>query len=255
MQVEKLIENYGIHVVLAATFVQGFRKQNMKTCVIIFAKYPIPNHVKTRLIPYLSPEQAAELYAVFLADWCQAIAELSGVARIIAYTPPEKQAALQALIAGDATYIPQVGTGLGSRLISATQWASGEGYERIIIVGSDSPTLPLSYVSEAIVILATRDIVIGPSIDGGYYLIGFSSPNISLTVPFVFQEIPWSTSSVFEQTVARACLTDATLGLLPPWYDVDTPADVAFLKAHLAAMRVAGDKLQAVSTERLLSEL
>lgn len=229
--------------------------QVTETCLIIFAKNPMPNQVKTRLIPQLSPEQAARLYSAFLTDWCETLAALPNATRVIAYTPPESLPDLQALIGKDAIYIPQVGDALGERLISATQWAAEKGYPKILIVGSDSPTLPLSSVSQAIVTLDSRDIVLGPSVDGGYYLLGFSAAHLAKTVPFVFEEIAWSTESVFRQTVARVRSIGATLGLLPPWYDVDTPADVTFLHAHLAAMRLAGDKVQAVRTESLLGEL
>ena len=227
----------------------------MKTCLIIFAKNPMPHQVKTRLIPQLSPEQAARLYRAFLMDWCETLAALPNAARIIAYTPPESLPDLQALIGKDVIYVPQVGDNLGERLISATQWTAEQGYPKILIVGSDSPTLPLSFVSQAIATLDSRDVVLGPSMDGGYYLIGFSAANLAKTVPFVFEDIAWSTESVFQQTVDRVLSTGATLGLLPPWYDVDTPADVAFLHAHLVAMRLAGDKTHAVRTESLLAEL
>ena len=227
----------------------------MKTCLIIFAKNPMPNQVKTRLIPQLSPEQAARLYRAFLTDWCETLAALPNAVRVIAYTPPESLPDLQALIGEDAIYMPQVGDNLGERLISATQWAAEQGYPKILIVGSDSPTLPLSSVSQAIATLESRDIVLGPSVDGGYYLIGFSAANLAKTVPFVFEDIAWSTESVFQQTVDRVFSTGVTLGLLPPWYDVDTPADVAFLHAHLSAMRLADDKTHAVRTESLLAEL
>ena len=227
----------------------------MKTCVIVFAKNPIPNQVKTRLLPTLSPEQAAALYTAFLTDWCETLAELPDVDIVIAYTPPEAQPDLQALIGDDAIYTPQIGAGLGERLTSATKWAAEQGYAKILIVGSDSPTLPISYISQALTLLDSRDTVIGPSTDGGYYLIGFSSANMATAVPFLFQEIAWSTADVFQQTVARIHSAKATLGLLPPWYDIDTVEDLAFLHSHISAMRLAGDTMQAVRTESLLAEL
>lgn len=227
----------------------------MKTCVIVFAKNPIPNRVKTRLIPPLSPEQAAMLYTAFLTDWCAALAELPDVDIVIAYTPEDAQPDLRALIGDDATYIPQIGDDLGERLVSATQWAAEHGYTKILIVGSDSPTLPISYISEAITLLDARDIVIGPSVDGGYYLIGFAVENLATIVPLVFSEIAWSTAAVFQQTVTRIREAEVTLGLLPPWYDIDTVEDLAFLQAHISAMRLAGDTVQAVRTEALLAEL
>ena len=227
----------------------------MKTCVIVFAKNPVPNQVKTRLVPTLSPEQAAALYTAFLTDWCETLAKLSNVDIVIAYTPEDAQPDLQALIGDDVIYIPQMGIDLGERLDSATQWAAEHGYTKILIVGSDSPTLPISYISEALTLLDSKDTVVGPSTDGGYYLIGFSAAALTTTVPLVFEEIAWSTADVFQQTVTRIYSAEATLGLLPPWYDIDIPEDLAFLQAHIAAMRLAGDTVQAVRTQSLLAEL
>ena len=227
----------------------------MKTCVIVFAKNPIPNAVKTRLIPPLSPEQAATLYAAFLTDWCEALAELSDVDLVIAYTPADAQPDLQALIGDDAIYIPQVGTDLGERLTSATQWAAEHGWTKILLVGSDSPTLPISYISQALTLLDSRNIVIGPSTDGGYYLIGLSVEILAATIPHVFEDIAWSTAEVFQQTVVRIHAAAVTFGLLPPWYDIDRAEDLAFLHAHISAMRLAGDSIQAVRTESLLTKL
>ena len=227
----------------------------VSTCLIVFAKNPIPNQVKTRLLPKLSADQAASLYCAFLMDWCETLAELSNVDVVIAYTPPESQSDLQALIGNNVTYIPQTGTDLGARLTSATQWACDNGYKKILIVGSDSPTLPLSYISQAILSLNFCDIVIGPSMDGGYYLIGFSSDNLNVVVPYIFEEIAWSTAHVLRQTVERIHTLNATFKLLPPWYDIDTPEDLAFLHAHLSAMRLAEGTVQALRTETLLLEI
>ncbi len=227
----------------------------MRNCVIVFAKNPIPNHVKTRLIPRLSAEQAAALYRAFLTDWCKTLSELSTIDLIVAYTPEGSQADLQAIIGDAVTYIPQIGGGLGERLTSATHWASDEGYEKIIITGSDSPTLPLAYISQAVDALDTCDIVVGPSVDGGYYLIGFSTQNITAVVPAIYQGIAWSTKHVFQQTVERIYKINAKLKLLPVWYDVDTPEDLGFLQAHLSALRLAEGSVQAVRTEKILLEL
>ncbi|MDE0481909.1 MAG: TIGR04282 family arsenosugar biosynthesis glycosyltransferase [Candidatus Poribacteria bacterium] len=227
----------------------------VSTCLIVFTKNPIPNQVKTRLLPELSPEQAASLYRAFLIDWCETLSGLSNVDLVITYTPPGSGNDLQALIGNDVTYIPQIGTNLGTRLTSATQWASENGYEKILIVGSDSPTLPLEYILQAVVGLDSRDIVIGPSVDGGYYLIGFSVENLNEIVPSVFEEIAWSTPQVLQQTVERIRTLDATLKVLPPWYDVDTPEDLSFLLAHLSAIQLAEGTVQAVRTHNMLFDL
>ena len=227
----------------------------MKPGVIVFAKNPVPNQVKTRLVPTLSPEQAATLYTAFLVDWCETLAKLPDVDLIVAYTPTAARSDLQALIGDDAIYIPQIGIDLGERLASATQWAAEHKYTKILLVGSDSPTLPISYISKALTLLDSRDITIGPSTDGGYYLIGFSAETLDITVPRIFEEIVWSTADVFQQTVAHIRSLKSTFGLLPPWYDIDTAEDLAFLQAHISAMRLAGETVSAVRTESLLTEL
>ena len=227
----------------------------MKTCVIVFAKNPVPNQVKTRLVPSFSPEQAATLYTAFLTDWCATLAKLPDVDLIVAYTPTAARSDLQALIGDDAIYIPQIGVDLGERLTSATQWAAEHRYTKILLVGSDSPTLPISYILKAFTLLDSRDIALGPSTDGGYYLIGFSVETLETTVPHVFTDIAWSTADVFQQTVAHIRSLKATFGLLPPWYDIDTAEDLAFLQAHISAMRLAGETGQAVRTESLLAKL
>ncbi len=227
----------------------------MRNCVIVFAKNPIPNHVKTRLIPRLSAAQATALYRAFLTDWCETLSKLSTIDLIIAYTPEGSQPDLQAIIGDAGTYIPQIGDGLGQRLTSATHWASENGYKKIIITGSDSPTVPLVYISQAVEALDTCDVVIGPSVDGGYYLIGLSNQNLTAVLPTIYEGIAWSTKHVFQQTVERIHKINAKLKLLPVWYDVDTPEDLDFLQAHLSALRLAGDRVQAVRTEKILLKL
>ena len=226
----------------------------MDACVIVFVKNPVPGQVKTRLIPYLSPEQAASLYRAFLVDWCNTLSTISTVHRIIAYTPPEGLNTLQTLIGEDSVYIPQVGASLGERLIAAARWAHNQGYAKFLFVGSDSPTLPIEYVERALDLLESRDVVIGPSVDGGYYLIGFSKHGASLSIPTIFEEITWSTNVVFRQTLGKLQGIHAQLGLLPPWYDVDTPTGLQLLQDHLFGMDLAGESSPAPQTYSKLTE-
>ena len=102
-----------------------------------------------------------------------------------------------------------------------------------MIVGSDTPTLPAAYIDEALEMLEERDIVLGPSMDGGYYLVGQKRADRAL-----FTGIEWSTGAVLQQTLER--LGNQSLGLLPPWYDVDTPIEAGFLKVHLEALHSVG---------------
>lgn len=226
----------------------------MVNCIIVFAKNPVPNEVKTRLIPFLSPNLAASLYRAFLVDWCSALRKISTAHLVIAYTPPDSLIPLQQLIGREAIYIPQVGLDLGERLIAAARWAYKQKYSKFLFVGSDSPTLPLPYVERAFNLLELCDVTIGPSMDGGYYLIGFSAHGASLAVPEVFENISWSTDAVFRQTLDKIESVNAHLGLLPPWYDVDNPEGLQRLRDHLFAMQLAGEEIPAPRTAAELSK-
>ena len=226
----------------------------MAACVIVFVKNPVPGQVKTRLTPHLSPERAASLYQAFLVDWCNALSTIFTAHRVIAYTPPEGLDALQTLIGEDPVYIPQAGASLGERLIAAARWARDQGYAKFLFVGSDSPTLPIQYVERALDLLESRDVIIGPSVDGGYYLIGFSKHGAALSIPTIFEDIAWSTEVVFQQTLGKIQAVNAQLGLLPPWYDVDTPTGLQLLRDHLLGMDLAGESNPAPQTYNRLTE-
>lgn len=233
---------------------RGIQERDIACCTIVFAKNPVPNQVKTRLCPVLSPEQAASLYQAFLIDWCSALSKLPANDLVIAYAPPDSLRELQALIGEHAIYIPQPNCGLGERLISASQWACAKNCRKFLLVGSDSPTLPIAYIERAVELLESRDVVIGPSMDGGYYLIGFSRIGADRAIPSIFQDIAWSTPHALRQTLEKVAAINARLGLLPPWYDVDTPSDLRFLRDHLFAMRLAGCRAPAPMTERELGK-
>ena len=226
----------------------------MDACVIVFVKSPVPGQVKTRLIPHLSAEQAASLYQAFLVDWCNALSEILTVQRVIAYTPPEGLRGLKTLIGEAPIYILQQGATLGERLIAAARWASNQGYAKFLFVGSDSPTLPIQYIERALNLLESRDVVIGPSVDGGYYLIGFSKHGASLSIPTIFEEITWSTDVVFRQTLGKIQTINARLGVLPPWYDVDTPVGLKLLRDQLLGMHLAEESIPAPQTYSKLKE-
>ena len=226
----------------------------MDACIIVFVKSPVPGQVKTRLIPHLSSEQAASLYQAFLVDWCNALSAISAARCVIAYTPPKGLSALRTLIGADPVYIRQQGATLGERLIAAARWACDQGYAKFLFVGSDSPTLPTQYVEHALDLLESRDVVIGPSVDGGYYLIGFSKQGALLSIPTIFEKITWSTDVVFRQTLGKIQGINVRLGLLPPWYDVDTPAGLQLLRDHLLGMNLAGESSPAPQTYSKLTE-
>lgn len=210
----------------------------MTTCAIMFAKAPVPGFVKTRLHTLLSPEEAARLYSAFVADSADTLAQTSAGRKIIAYTPASGLGAIRDLL-GEVTvefeYLPQPDGDLGQRMDELLRDCFDEGVERAVVVGSDSPSLPSSIVDEALTLLQSHRTVLGPCVDGGYYLLGQSSPDER-----VFDNVDWSTGQVLEQTLAN--LQGEPLGLLPPWYDVDSADEAAFLKVHLQAIRQAGGR-------------
>jgi rSAM/selenodomain-associated transferase 1 len=212
----------------------------------LFAKWPAPGAVKTRLGG--SPEWGAAVARAFLLD---TLSRLSGIASapLLAYTPPRASGAFLALI-GDSGWgaITQGEGDLGARLKRFFHDWIGIGTERVVVVGTDSPTLPIAHVQDAFALLDHADVVLGPATDGGYYLVGCSR-----RVPPIFDGIDWSSDRVLSQTVAR--LSDPTwrLALLPPWYDVDTPEGWEMLRGHVAAMIRAGQAPGIPHTEALLT--
>ena len=110
-----------------------------------------------------------------------------------------------------------------------------EGADRVVLIGSDTPTLDPTMVISGFLCLEGRDVVIGPATDGGYYLVGARR-----SAPPIFEGVDWSSPNVLSQTIDRLADTELSLSILPPWYDVDTPDDVRMLAGHLRALRRAG---------------
>lgn len=202
--------------------------------VVIMAKQPVPGSVKTRLRPLLSDADIAALYDSFLRDRISQLRTLTSAALAIAYTPMESHPFF-AELAPDFLLLPQVGDGLSDRLTGIFQQLFDAGHDGVIATDSDSPTLPAENLQEAVDRLTAgcADAVLGPSDDGGYYLIGLRQ-----LYPALFDAMPWSTPQVYEETMDRA----ATLGLrvmsLAPWYDVDTPVEFERLRVEVAELGV-----------------
>lgn len=214
----------------------------------VFAKEPIAGSVKTRLAQATSAPWAQRVAAALLEDSLDRFGQVDAH-RAIVYAPAAASAFFAGLSKGRFELIAQGAGDLGQRLQSFFAHARSHGYSRIVAVGSDSPTLPITYIDDAFGLLDTHDVVIGPAFDGGYYLIG-SGPT---TIP-LFEAIPWSTSRVLETTVERVRTASATLALLPPWYDVDLLDDWAMLRGHVLAMHQAGIDPGVPHVERLILE-
>ena len=142
----------------------------------------------------------------------------------------------------------QEGINLGERMRQAFQDRFEEGYERVVIIGADSPTLPTAYIEQAL--QSKKEVVIGPSTDGGYYLIGMQGKMTD-----IFERVPWGTDRVLSETLNVLKEQQAEAELLPVWYDVDLPEDLRFLKTHLEWMVHAGLLQEGRATLEFLKQL
>lgn len=201
-----------------------------RVAIAIMAKAPRAGQVKTRLCPPLTSEQAAALYGCFLADKIAQIRTLRAARPAIAFTPEDERKAFEALAPG-FLLVPQRGPDLGSRLLGSLTELLRDGAAAAVAVDSDTPTLPTAFLQQAIDRLVTgrTDVVLGPTEDGGYYLIGMRRAH-----PELFSGIPWSTPRVLSETLIRARAAGLDTACLPPWFDVDTPDDLQRLRASLS---------------------
>jgi rSAM/selenodomain-associated transferase 1 len=213
----------------------------------LFAKWPCPGAVKTRLGG--PPDWGAAVARAFLLDALDRLAAVPA-RRVVAFAPPEAGPAFAEVVRGRFELVPQSGGDLGQRLrgFFAQELAAGAG--AVVVVGTDSPTMPVEHVESAFCALESggANVVLGPAQDGGYYLVGCGAE-----LPPLFEGIAWSSATVLADSVARLGAPAWRLALLPPWYDVDTPEDWEMLRGHVAALRRAGMDPGAPHTEALLA--
>jgi len=187
--------------------------------------------VKTRLCPPLLAPEAAALYRCFLLDKIAAVGALVNAQPVIAYTPDEARAEFDGLAPG-FSLVAQHGSDLGARLHATLACLLAAGHAGAIAVDSDTPNLPSDFLQQAVHSLSGPgpDVILGPTEDGGYYLIGMRLAHREL-----FDAVPWSTSDVLAVTLRRAAAAGLRAVCLPSWFDVDTPDDLERLRAILDA--------------------
>jgi uncharacterized protein len=200
----------------------------VRRCVFIVAKAPVLGLAKTRLAQGIGAEQALALYRCFLADAVATVEQVPDCTVAFSFWPPQAATTFQHLCP-HALLFPQHGDDFGTRLLSGFQQACAAGFNRVVLVGSDNPGLPASYIARALDALDAHDAVIGPSEDGGYYLLGMRASQPALFHP----NIAWSTEVVAAQTRAAARAAGLTLAEVPIWYDIDTASDLSRLYADL----------------------
>lgn len=223
--------------------------------VIVMVKAPRAGFVKTRLMPALTAEEAASAALCFAQD-AVANAKRSVNDCLIAYTPPQGRAILEPLLPHGLLWVEQQGADLGERLERVVRYASSTGFDPFIILGADSPTLPVSFITTALEALTNgdADVTLGPTADGGYYLVGSRAECRNL-----FQAVDWSTPLAYRQTASNALRQGLRLLELPQWYDVDTPSDLLRLRAEMLTHEEARFRAPAtydwlLRHERLLSQ-
>jgi len=191
-------------------------------CLLFFIKNPQKGRVKTRLAAVLGDEMAVGLYRRFLLDMLSMLNKGTFIFYLCVY-PVDALEDIKTWLGQEYLYMPQQGGHLGERMKNAFKEALAMSFKRVVLIGSDIPSLPLEFIEEAFISLEKKDVVIGPSVDGGYYLIGFRNDKFS---PRAFKGIPWSTERVFGETMKVLEDEGLTVHTLKTLRDIDTVQDL-----------------------------
>lgn len=194
--------------------------------LVIMAKAPQPGRVKTRMTPPLAPQRAAQLYAGMLIDTVR-LSRAAG-ADVAAMVPPSDAAEVAALLGPWVEVVAQSGRGLADALTAVFETFAARGITRIVAVDSDSPTLPPAQLIQAFDLLDSCEVVLGPTPDGGYYLVGARRPH-----PGLFAPSTTGTPSALQAVQETAAALGLGCALAAEWYDVDTALDLLRLSRDL----------------------
>lgn len=210
-----------------------------KEILAVFARAPVLGRVKTRLSPPLTADEALALHRALVEDTLEALGRLErpAMSRLLLLSEPLKRAT-DLDVPREWSIGTQSSGQLGEKLASLFYTSFRRGVERVVVLGSDSPTLPLEAVGEAFERLASKDAVIGPAEDGGYYLLG-----TRVWIPELFQNVAWGSSKVLEQTLSKLQRTGRSHDLLVPWYDVDRAEDLERLREEVFYLERARPEL------------
>jgi rSAM/selenodomain-associated transferase 1 len=199
--------------------------------LLVFAKEPVAGQVKTRMVPPLSPQQAADLYAALLRDVLIASGRIAlelGLTPTLAVHPADAVRVLARSAPTEFRVVPQRGANLGARMAWAIREVAASGADRILLRGSDSPVLDRERIAAALACLDAFDLVVSPDLDGGYNLIGLRRP-----APGLFDH-PMSTRTALDDTLANAAALGLRAKVARPSFDIDTADDLALLAAERA---------------------
>jgi rSAM/selenodomain-associated transferase 1 len=201
----------------------------MKRALIVFVKAPVPGNVKTRLQPCIPQEKVLEIYKSFVIDTLDTCSGLRRIDKFLGCSPIKEDDFLRAMSKNYKmkTFI-QRGKNLAERIFNAFKDYFRKGYSEIVLIGSDSPTLPLDYIKMGFDELKKNDFVIGPCFDQGLYLIGARKRKIN----DIFQQLRLDTGEDVSTILKLVNTLNIKFSMLPFWYDVDTIEDLRFLETH-----------------------
>jgi rSAM/selenodomain-associated transferase 1 len=188
--------------------------------LIVFVRAPELGRVKTRLAAELGAETALAIYREVGAHVVAAASLIRDCDLVVAYTPADGEAMTRAWLGDAVALVPQCDGDLGARMSAAVTQALARGAERVVVIGADCPEITPATIAEAFVRLNEADVVLGPAVDGGYYLIGLTRPYRAL-----FADIPWSSRDTLSRTLTAARRAGLTVSLLDVKHDVDTADD------------------------------
>ncbi|WP_333654686.1 TIGR04282 family arsenosugar biosynthesis glycosyltransferase [Dissulfurispira sp.] len=186
---------------------------NNKSALGILFRIPEYGKVKKRLAAQIGTEDALSVYAAMLYETIESVSKLTD---IDIYGFYQGLASTQHSLLKKFQSMPQKGKDLGERMLNAVQWLFEKGYNKVVLIGADSPDLPARYIEDAFLKLNYYELVIGPAVDGGYYLIGMNMP-----LGIIFKGIKWGSNSVLKDTISIANNEGIRYFLLPQWYDID----------------------------------
>lgn len=196
-------------------------------CVAVFCKRPDPGCVKTRLAASIGEENAAQLYDAFLRDTVATCRAVKGAEPAIFFAPADAHEYFESLAPG-ALLVPQPELDFGERVSSLFAELHRRGFERVVVLGGDTPQLAAARIEHAFEQLTEHDVALGPADDGGYYLLGLRAPH-----PELFEGIEWSSDAVARQTTERAADAGLSLSVLEPEVDVDDLGSLTRLNERL----------------------
>lgn len=214
----------------------------MEKAIIVFTRVPVPGQTKTRMMPYLSAVQCAELHRCFLRD-IAGECEKVRADMIVCYTPEDKEKLLHPIFGEEAVYVPQEGENLGERMYNALDKALKDGYESCVLIGTDIPEICGEILEQAFEKLEESDVVFGPTYDGGYYLVGMKKPYRE-----VFEQKSYGHGKVLENTARYLREQKIRTSYVKMLEDMDTREDIQNYRNRMRQQK----ELQKTRTGRYL---